>query len=95
MTTNLSSRQNHSLTSTSKQVIAYYEVRDENGDRYCHCGAERDAINLCEMHPGYTYAIMYLRVPQVVDVPYVRVAPDLELPMQQILPESKLEEFNP
>ena len=29
--------------------------------------------------------------PQTVDVPYVQVAPDLELPMQQILPESELE----
>ena len=92
---NLSSNQNHSLTSVSKQTIAYYEVRDDNGDRYCHCGSEKDAINVCEMHPGYTYVIIHLRVPQVVDVPYVKVAPDLELPMQQILPESKLQEFNP
>jgi hypothetical protein len=38
---------------------------------------------------------MYLNVPQVVDVPYVKVAPDLELPMQQILPKSNLQKFNP
>jgi hypothetical protein len=93
--TNLSLKQNHSLTSTSNQCIAYYEVRDEDGNRYCHCGAERDAINLCDIHPGYTYVIMYLNVPQVVDVPYVKVAPDLELPMQQILPKSNLQKFNP
>ena len=32
--------------------------------------------------------------PKTVDVPYIRVAPDLELPMQQILPESQQEPLN-
>lgn len=70
----------------------YFEVRDLNGDRYCHCGIERDAKNICEMHLGFTYEKLYLpKMPRVINVPYVKVAPDFELPMQQILPESDLQ----
>tara|TARA_A100001234_G_C12474108_1_gene320603 strand:- start:278 stop:430 length:153 start_codon:yes stop_codon:yes gene_type:complete len=44
------------------------------------------------MYPDAVYAkILLPHPPQTVDVPHVRVAPDLELPMQQILPESQLE----
>jgi len=72
----------------------YYEVRNIDGLRYCHCGSEKDAISLCEMHPGFTYVTVLLPpTPKTVDVPYVRVAPDFELPMQQVLPQSELEPF--
>ena len=46
------------------------------------------------MHPGFTYVTVLLPpTPKTVDVPYVRVSPDLELPMQQVLPQSELEPF--
>ena len=73
----------------------YYEVKIKghpNGVPQIHCGQEKDAIDMCERYPGSEYTKIYLpHPPQTVDVPYVRVAPDLELPMQQILPESELE----
>ena len=48
------------------------------------------------MYPDAVYAkILLPHPPQTVDVPYVRVAPDFELPMQQNLPESQLEPFIP
>ena len=73
----------------------YYEVRDEWGARYVHCGAERDAITICDRNDGYSYEKIYLpHTPQTVDVPHVTVAPDLELPMQQILPEGQQEPLN-
>ena len=48
------------------------------------------------MHPTFTYEKVYLpHPPKTVDVPHISVAPDWELPMQQILPESELEPFIP
>lgn len=72
-----------------------YEVKlkgHPNGVPQIHCGRETDAISICERYPESTYKKIYLpHPPQTVDVPYVKVSPDLELPMQQILPESQLE----
>tara|TARA_R100000030_G_scaffold83102_2_gene66032 strand:+ start:259 stop:471 length:213 start_codon:yes stop_codon:yes gene_type:complete len=57
-----------------------------------HCGTLRDVECILSMYPDAVYAkILLPHPPQTVDVPYVRVAPDLELPMQQILPQSDLE----
>ena len=51
----------------------------------------KDANDL-EIYPDAIYSkILLPHPPETVDVPYVKVAPDLELPMQQILPESELE----
>ena len=73
----------------------YYEVKipnHPNGIPQMHCGNIKDAERLLEMYPDATMEKIYLpHPPQTVDVPYVKVAPDLELPMQQILPESELE----
>jgi hypothetical protein len=66
-----------------------YEVRDEDGNRYRHCGSMVDVKRILERYPRYTYHKIYLKTPQTVDVPYVRVSPDLELPMQQSLPENQ------
>jgi hypothetical protein len=82
----------------AKDAPHYYEVKIEghpNGVPQMHCGQERDAIDMCERYPGSEYMKIYLpHPPQTVDVPYIRVAPDLELPMQQILPESQQEPLN-
>ena len=73
----------------------YYEVKipnHPNGVPQMHVGNIKDAERILEMYPDSTIEKIYLpHPPQTVDVPYVRVAPDLELPMQQILPESELE----
>ena len=69
----------------------YYEMTLPNGSKR-HCGTLRDVECILSIYPDAVYAkILLPHPPQTVDVPYVRVAPDLELPMQQILPESKLE----
>ena len=69
----------------------YYEMTLPNGSKR-HCGTLRDVECILSMYPDAVYAkILLPHPPQTVDVPHVRVAPDLELPMQQILPESQLE----
>ena len=73
----------------------YYEVKipnHPNGIPKMHCGNIKDAESLLEKYPDATMTKIYLpHPPQTVDVPYISVAPDLELPMQQILPESQAE----
>ena len=69
----------------------YYEMTLPNGSKR-HCGTLRDVECILSMYPDAVYAkILLPHPPQTVDVPHIRVAPDLELPMQQILPESQLE----
>ena len=78
----------------SRKQPHYFEVLNLDGDRYCHCGIERDAKDACERNPGFTYHIVYLpHPPKTVDVSHVRMASDPELPEQKILPESELEPF--
>ena len=74
----------------------YFEVKTEYGERYCHCGSMVDVNRLLEANPTFTYEKIYLpHTPRTVDVPHITVAPDLELPAQQILPESELQPFEP
>jgi hypothetical protein len=48
------------------------------------------------MYPDAVYAkILLPHPPKTVDVPYVTVAPDFELPAQQILPDRQQEPFIP
>ena len=69
----------------------YYEMTLPNGSKR-HCGTLRDVECILSIYPDAIYAkILLPHPPQTVDVPHVSVAPDLELPMQQILPESQLE----
>ena len=69
----------------------YYEMTLLNGSKR-HCGTLRDVECILSIYPDAIYAkILLPHPPQTVDVPHVSVAPDLELPMQQILPESQLE----
>ena len=84
---------NSELDTIKNEPPHYFEVRDTQGKRYCHCGSEKDAKNICEMNWAYdyTYVKIYFPSQTTVDVPYVKVTPDFELPAQQILPERQQE----
>ena len=71
----------------------YYSVFDKNGRKIADCGNIRDAISLVEMDPTRTYRQVKYVNPQTVNVPHVRLDDDLQLPAQQILPQSELEPF--
>ena len=94
---NLSTKTQPSALQTQSAPF-YYDItvvgNPFEADKRC-CFTEKDLKMILELYPDSTYQKVYLpHTPQTVDVPYVRVAPDLELPMQQILPESKLEKLN-
>ena len=60
------------------------------------CSTERDMHSILERYPYSRVEKYYLpETPQTVDVPSVRLDPDLGLPDQQSLPESCLEPFIP
>ena len=71
----------------------YYSVFDKNGRKIADCGNIRDAISLVEMDPTRTYRQVKYVNPQTVNVPHIRLEDDLQLPAQQILPQSELEPF--
>ena len=75
----------------AKETPLYYEMTLPNGSKR-HCGTLRDVECILSIYPDAVYAkILLPHPPQTVDVPYVAVAPNFELPMQQILPESDLQ----
>ena len=75
----------------------YYEVHipnHPNGVKKLCCGSYRDVEPILERYPGSLVDKIYPpKTPSTVDVPHWTVK-DQELPMQQILPQSELEEFN-
>ena len=71
----------------------YYSVFDRDGKKIADCGNIRDAISLVEMNPTRSYRQVRYVNPQTVDVPHIRLEDDLQLPAQQILPQSELEPF--
>ena len=71
----------------------FYSVFDKYGKKIADCGSIRDAIALVEMDSTRTYRQVKYVNPQTVDIPHIRVADDLQLPAQQILPQSELEPF--
>ena len=76
---------------TKSECPHYYELILSNGSKR-HCGTIKDVESMLSIYPDATYKKILLPYPpEVVDVPFVRVAPDLELPMQQILNESELQ----
>jgi len=78
----------------ANQTPKYFEVLDIEGNRYCQCGSEDDAQMMCKMHSGFTYTVHLLPPsPKTINVPHVRLDDDLQLPAQQILPQSELEPF--
>ena len=75
----------------AKELPHYYEMTLPNGSKR-HCGTLRDVECILSIYPDAVYAkILLPHPPQTVDVPYVAVAPDFELPMQQSLPQSDLQ----
>ncbi len=75
----------------AKELPHYYEMTLPNGSKR-HCGTLRDVECVLSIYPDAVYAkILLPHPPQTVDVPYVAVAPDFELPMQQSLPQSDLQ----
>lgn len=85
------SNQHSSQSSLSRKEGNYiYEVLDDKGNRFRHCGTIKDVECVLSIYPDYTYYKLYLPAPPAtIDVPHIRVAQDLELPMQQQLPESQ------
>ena len=75
---------------TFREPPHYYEVRDEFGKRFRHCGTQRDANYHVINNPGYTWDKVYF---PLVENPIVNVSSevvvDKELPEQKILPESE------
>jgi hypothetical protein len=70
-----------------------YSVFDKYGKKIADCGSVLDAIALIEIDSTRTYRQVKYVNPQTVDVPHIRMADDLQLPAQQILPQSELEPF--
>jgi hypothetical protein len=70
-----------------------YSVFDKYGKKIADCGSVLDAIALVEIDSTRTYRQVKYVNPQTVDVPHIRMADDLQLPAQQILPQSELEPF--
>ena len=81
----------HLMTQT--KVPHYYEVT-RGPDWKRHCGTLKDVECILSIYPDADVKQVFPPNPTTVDVPHIRVAPDQELPMQQILPESQLEELN-
>jgi len=64
-----------------------YEVRDLDGNRYRHCGSQKDADNHVMRNPGFTWEKVYLSPPpKTVDVDSVTLPPDPQLPESQAQP---------
>ena len=87
----------------------YYEVKIKghpNGVPQMHCGKIKDAERLLEMYPGSTMSKIYFpHPPETVDVSYVTMENDKQLPtikirgqeifIQQQLPQNCQEPFIP
>ena len=71
----------------------YYSVFDKNGKKIADCASIRDAIMLVEFDSTRTYRQVKCINPETVNVPYIRLEDDFQLPAQQILPQSELEPF--
>ena len=69
----------------------YYSVYDKHGKKIADCGAIQDAIYLVQLDPTRTYRQVKNLNPETVNVPHIRLDDDLQLPAQQILPQSELE----
>ena len=80
----------HLLT---KAEIPHYYVVKRGPDWQRHCGTLKDVECILSIYPDATVTQVFPPQPTTVDVPHI-VVKDQELPMQQILPESQLEEID-
>ena len=74
----------------SQDAPHYYEVLNENGERYCHCGGMRDVDSMISLHPNFTFVKVYL--PNIKH-PTVNVSAQ-RLEDDKSLPASELQELN-
>ena len=77
----------------AKAENPHYFVVKRDPDWQRHCGTLKDVDSLLRIYPDATVTQVFPPQPTTVDVPHI-VIKDQELPMQQILPESQLEEVN-
>ena len=78
-----------------KNIPHYFEVKlkdHPNGLKKVHCGTIEDVERVLEINPGSTVTQIFPPIPQTVDVPHI-IVKDQELPMQQYLPQSELQEL--
>ena len=87
------SRSDMGLTNRKLQNPHYFEVINEFGVRVRTTGKETDAIRVCEIHPTWSYRIVFPPIPLTVDVPSVTIK-ECELPEQKILPESNAQKLD-
>jgi len=73
--------------------LNYYSVFDKYGKKIADCGALIDAINLVNFDTSRTYRQVRYINPETINVAHIKLADDLQLPAQQILPQSDLELF--
>ena len=66
----------------------YFVVLNEDGSVLCHCGEERDAIDMVQLGQGRYYRIQhYPDPPKVVNVSSTELEKDKQLNAPNILPE--------
>ena len=71
----------------------YYSVFDKNGKKISDCASINDAIMLVELGKNRTYRQIKNINPETVNVSCIKLADDLQLSEQKILPQSELEPF--
>ena len=71
----------------------YYSVFDKNGKKISDCASIKDAIMLVELGENRTYRQIKNINPENVNVSCIKLADDLQLSEQKILPQSELEPF--
>jgi hypothetical protein len=68
----------------------YFEIKNEDGEKYCHCGTMVDVNLILDRHPTFTYEKVYLpHSPKTVNVQHTVMDPDPQLSEQKILPENQ------
>jgi hypothetical protein len=97
MTTNLRkpSKDSNSDIQVRNTDRIYFVVLNEDGSVLCHCGEERDAIDMVQLGQGRYYRIgHYPDPPKVVNVSSTELEKDKQLNAQNILPERQAEPLN-
>ena len=71
----------------------YYSVFDRDGKKIVDCNNIKDAILMVEIGENRTYRQIKNINPETVSVSCIKLADDLQLSEQKILPQSELEPF--